>query len=149
LVNLLQSILEHDCEIFTPRVQSKNKYVFFLGISCGWLRQFIGKLNYFRDMWFHKTDLPAIFHWLSSHQARSRLNGAHPINRPLIQLRNLLGLRYFSVHCYPDYNKPFHHYLDASYHQLGIFIMQNEKQNVYGLSFAKSLYRSKRVCNKW
>jgi hypothetical protein len=55
------------------------------------------------------------------------LNGTHPINRPLIKLRKLLELRYLVLLCYPDFNKPFHLYTDASDHPLGAVIMQDRK----------------------
>jgi hypothetical protein len=47
------------------------------------LRQFIGIVNYYRDLWFRSNQLLARFHRLASHQAISSLNGTHPINRPL------------------------------------------------------------------
>jgi hypothetical protein len=52
------------------------------------------------------------------------LNGTHPINSPLIKLRQSLELL-----CYPDFNKYsyFHLYTDTSDHQLGAVIMQDKK----------------------
>jgi hypothetical protein len=34
LVNLMQLKLDHACDIFTPRVQPQETYVFFFGIVC-------------------------------------------------------------------------------------------------------------------
>jgi hypothetical protein len=51
------------------------------------LRQFIGIVNYYRNLWFRRSELLARFHLLASHQARSSLNDTHPINRPLIKSR--------------------------------------------------------------
>jgi hypothetical protein len=50
-------------------------------------------------MWFRRSELLAWFHLLASHQARSSLNGTHPINMPLKKLLKSLELRhkYFSV----------------------------------------------------
>jgi hypothetical protein len=69
-----------------PKQEKKNK-----------LRQFIGIANYYRDMWFRRSELLARFHWLASNQARSNLNGTHPINRPLIKSRKSMERRYFSA----------------------------------------------------
>jgi hypothetical protein len=57
------------------------------------------------------------------------MNGTHPINMPLKNstIKKVIGTE---VHlCYPDFNKPvlFHLYTDASDHQLGAVIMQDEK----------------------
>jgi hypothetical protein len=43
------------------------------------LRHFIRIVNLYRDMWFCRSKLLARIHWLASHQARSSLNGTHPI----------------------------------------------------------------------
>jgi hypothetical protein len=61
------------------------------------LRQFIDIVNYYRDMWFRRSELLAWIHCLASHQARSSLKGTHPINKPLIKSRKSLGLRLFSA----------------------------------------------------
>jgi hypothetical protein len=113
------------------------------------LLQFIGIVNYYRDMWFRRSELLARFHWLASHQARSSLNGTHPINRSLKKstLRKVIGTEVLLF--YPDFNKPFHLYTDASDHQLGAVIMQDKEQNNYSLLFAKAQYSSKAAYNHW
>jgi hypothetical protein len=80
-------------------------------------------------MWFCRSELLARFHLLASHQVESSLNGAHPINRPLIKLRKSLELRAGVLLCYPDFNDSswFHIYTDESDHQLGAVIMQDRK----------------------
>jgi hypothetical protein len=45
----------------------------------------------------HRSEILARFHRLASHQARSSLNGTHPINRTLKKLKKLLKLSYLSV----------------------------------------------------
>jgi hypothetical protein len=103
------------------------------------LRQFIGIVNYYRDMWFHRSELLARTHWPASHQARSILNGTHPINRPLIKLRNLLELRCGVLLFYPYFNKPvlFHLYTDASHHQSEAVIMHDKKSLAFFFLKAK------------
>jgi hypothetical protein len=56
------------------------------------------------------------------------LNGTHPINITIKKLRKLLELKGGLRLCYPFFNKPvfFHLYTDASDHQLGAVIMQDE-----------------------
>jgi hypothetical protein len=89
----------------------------------------IGIVNYYRDLWFCINELLARLHLLASHQVESSLNGAHPINRPLIKLRKSLEMRADVLLCYPDFNDSswFHIYTDESDHQLGAVIMQDRK----------------------
>jgi transposase InsO family protein len=87
------------------------------------LRRFIGIVNYYRDMWFRRSELLAPltsltsgnvkFEWLPSHQQ------AFDKIKKVIETEVLL--------VYPDFNKPFHIYTDASDHQLGAVIMQDKK----------------------
>jgi hypothetical protein len=87
------------------------------------LRRFIGIVNYYRDMWFCRSELLAPltsltsgnvkFEWLPSHQQ------AFDKIKKVIETEVLL--------VYPDFNKPFHIYTDASDHQLGAVIMQDKK----------------------
>jgi hypothetical protein len=87
--NLYVTRLRQSLILRRPKQENKNK-----------LNQFIGCIvNYYRNMWFRRNELLARIHGLASHQARSSLNGTHPINRPLIKSGKSLELRYkyFSV----------------------------------------------------
>jgi hypothetical protein len=53
------------------------------------------------------------FEWLSSHQ------------QAFDKIKKVIGTEVLL--CYPDFNKPFHLYTDASDHQLGAVIMQDKK----------------------
>jgi RNase H-like domain found in reverse transcriptase len=87
------------------------------------IRQFIGIVNYYRDMWFRRSELLAPltsltsgnvkFEWLPSHQQ------AFDKIKKVIETEVLLA--------YPDFDKPFHIYTDASDHQLGAVIVQDKK----------------------
>jgi RNase H-like domain found in reverse transcriptase/Integrase zinc binding domain len=87
------------------------------------LRQFIGIVNYYRNMWFHRSELLAPltsltsnnvkFEWLPSHQQ------AFDKVKKVIETEVLLAC--------PDFDKLFHIYTDASDCQLGAVIMQDKK----------------------
>jgi hypothetical protein len=68
-------------------IRNKFKITVILSINAPKTRkelgQFIGIFNYYRDMWFHRSELLVRFHRLDSHQARSSLNGTNPTNRHL------------------------------------------------------------------
>jgi hypothetical protein len=70
-VELRQSLI-----LRRPKQGKKNK-----------LHQFTGIVNYYCDMWFCRSELLARIYGVASHQARSSLNGTHPINRLLIKSR--------------------------------------------------------------
>jgi RNase H-like domain found in reverse transcriptase len=53
----------------------------------------------------------------------SKLNGFQVINKHLTKSKRLLKLRLLLA--YPDFDKPCHMYTDASVHQLGAVIIQN------------------------
>jgi hypothetical protein len=53
------------------------------------------------------------FEWYSSHQ------------QVFDKIKKVIGTEV--ILCYPDFNKPFHLYTDASDHQLGAVIMQDKK----------------------
>jgi hypothetical protein len=86
------------------------------------LRSFLGSVNYYRDMWPRRshilaplTDLTSKspFTWTARHQQ------AFDDIKSLIIQETLLA--------YPDPNKPFHIYADASEYQLGAAILQDDR----------------------
>ncbi len=97
------------------------------------LRGFIGMVNYYRDMWPHrlhilapltaktgapeKGEKPPPFQWTLEMQ------------KAFYQMKALMAA---DVLCaYPDHNKPFHIFTDASDYQLGACIMQEGKLVAY------------------
>ncbi len=97
------------------------------------LQGFIGMVNYYRDMWPHrlhilapltaktgapkKGEKPPPFQWKSEMQ------------KAFNQMKALMAA---DVLCaYPDHNKPFHIFTNASDCQLGACIMQEGKQVAY------------------
>jgi hypothetical protein len=97
------------------------------------LRGFIGMVNYYRDMWPHrsrilspltaKTDAPKKgvktppFKW------------APEMQKVFEEMKALMAAEVLCA--YPDHNKPFKIYTDASNYQLGACIMQDNHPVVY------------------
>jgi hypothetical protein len=110
------------------------------------LRQFIGIVNYYHDIWFRRSRLLVRLHWLASHQARSSFKGTHPINRPLKKLksRKSLELRYVSV--IQTSISPFS-FIFILMHQIISWGQSSCMIKAYSLVFAKAQYSSKAVYN--
>jgi hypothetical protein len=131
--NKVEAILN----IKAPKTRKNNK-----------LRQFIGIVNYYRDMRFYRNELLAWFHWLASHQSRSSLNGTHPINRPLIKLRKLWELTCDVLLCYPDFNKDCL-FIFTLMHQASVGGSHRAGLKTKSHLFVKAQYSSKVVYNHW
>jgi hypothetical protein len=61
------------------------------------------------------TSIKVKFEWQSSHQ------------QAFDKIKKVIGTEIQGLICYPDFNKPFHLYTDASDHQLEAVIMQDKK----------------------
>jgi hypothetical protein len=76
------------------------------------LRQFIGIVNYYRDMWFFRSELLAPLTSLTSSKVKFEWLPAHQLAftkiKMVIETEVLLS--------YPYFDKPFHIYTDASDH---------------------------------
>jgi RNase H-like domain found in reverse transcriptase len=99
------------------------------------LRRFIGIVNYYRDMWFRRSELLAPltslasskvkFEWLLTHQL------AFDKIKKVIETEVLLA--------YPDFDKPFHIYTDASDHQLvAVIAVIIQDKKPFSLLFKKA-----------
>ena len=81
-------------------------------------------VSYYRNMWFRRSELLAPltsltsrkvkFEWLSTHQ------------QAFEKIKKVIGTEV--LFSYPDFNKLFQIYADASDHQLGAVIMQDKSQ---------------------
>ena len=78
------------------------------------LRQFIGIVNYYRDMWFHRSDLLAPLTELTSNKTKFQWLPQHAT--AFENIKKVIGSEVLLA--YPDLTKPFHLYTDASDLQL-------------------------------
>ena len=86
------------------------------------LRRFIGLVNYYRDMWIHRSHVLTPLTALTSKNAKWQWTEveqkAFATMKKIVSRETLLA--------YPDFNRPFHIYTDASHAQLGAVISQNK-----------------------
>jgi hypothetical protein len=89
------------------------------------LYQFIGKVNYYRNMWFCRSELLAPLTSLTSRKVKFEWHSSH--QQAFDKIKKVIGTEVLL--CYPDFNKPilFHLYTDASDHHLRAVIMQDKK----------------------
>ena len=87
------------------------------------LRHFLGMINYYRDMWQRRSHHSAPLTGLVSKTAKfiwgPEQQKAFDTIRKIISRETLLA--------FPDFNKEFHIYTDASAYQLGAVIMQDDR----------------------
>mgnify|MGYP002063961838 CR=1 FL=1 len=91
--------------------------------TCKELRRFIGLVDYYRDMWPRCSEILAPLSTLQSNKVKFQWTNieqeAFKKMKRIISKDVLLS--------YPDFNKPFTIYTDASHTQLGGVITQNDK----------------------
>ena len=87
------------------------------------LRHFLGMVNYYRDLWRKRSHILAPLTNMVSSAAKwvwgKEQQAAFDDMKRVISKETLLA--------FPDFNKEFHIYTDASYYQLGAVIMQERK----------------------
>jgi len=87
------------------------------------LRSFIGVANYYRDMWVRRSHVLAPLAALTSKTTKwkwePQQQKAFAMAKRIIAKETLLA--------YPNFNKPFQIYTDASHYQLGAVVSQDGK----------------------
>jgi hypothetical protein len=97
------------------------------------LRGFIGMVNYYRDMWPHRSDILALLTAKTGAPKKGEKSSPF-VWTPEMQksFDEMKALMAADVLCaYPNHNKPFHIYTDASNYQLDACIMQDNLPVAY------------------
>jgi transposase InsO family protein len=86
------------------------------------LRSFVGSVNFYRDMFRKRSHMLAP---LTSQSGKKKIDWTPECQTAFEQVKATLAKEAFLQ--YPDHNKPFHIYSDASDYQMGSVIMQEGK----------------------
>ena len=87
------------------------------------LRHFLGMVNYYRDMWRHRSHILAPLTSLVSTTVPFKWTEEH--QKAFDEMKRVMSKE--TLLSFPDFNKEFHVYTDASKTQLGAVIMQEGK----------------------
>jgi hypothetical protein len=87
------------------------------------LRRFLGMINYYRDMWKRRSHVLAPLTAISSNKSKWQWTDKE---QKAFEEAKRMVMREAQLN-YPDFNKEFHIYTDASDYQLGAVIMQEDK----------------------
>jgi RNase H-like domain found in reverse transcriptase len=102
------------------------------------LRHFIGIVNYYRNMWFCRSELLAPLTSLTSSKVKFEWPPTH--QQAFDKIKKVIETKVLLL--YPDFEKPFHIYNDASDHQLGAVIVQDKKPIAF-------YYRKLNTAQRW
>ena len=87
------------------------------------LRKFIGMVNYYRDMWPHRSETLAPLTALTS--SKVKFQWTETCAKAFNTMKKIIAKQILLA--YPDFNQPFHVHTDASKLQLGAVISQHDK----------------------
>jgi hypothetical protein len=87
------------------------------------LRHFLGMVNFYRDMWRRRSHLLAPLTGLVSEKTPWKWGEEQ--EKAFEEMKRIMSKE--TLLAFPDFNKEFHVYTDASNYQLGAVIMQEDK----------------------
>ena len=87
------------------------------------LRSFIGLINYYRDMWVHRSDLLAPLSKLTSTNVPWKWTEVE--QKAFEKVKKIISKE--TLLSFPDFSKPFEIHTDASHTQLGAVVSQDNK----------------------
>ena len=87
------------------------------------LRKFIGIVNYYRNMWPHRSEVLAPLTKLTS--PTTKFQWTETEQKAFDTIKRIISRE--TLLTYPDFNKPFILHTDASHEQLGVVISQDNK----------------------
>ena len=87
------------------------------------LRHFLGMVNYYRDMWKKRSHILAPLTKMSG--KGQPFKWGHEQQHAFDEIKRIMS--HETILAYPNFDKPFHIYTDASNLQLGAVIMQEDK----------------------
>ena len=91
------------------------------------LRRFIGMVNYYRDMWVRRSETLAPLTALTSKKVKFKWTDVE--QKAFDTMKRIMARE--TLLAYPDFNKEFHIYTDASNVQLGAVIIQDDRPIAY------------------
>ena len=87
------------------------------------MRSFLGAVNYYRDMW---PKWAHILSPLSDESGKKNFHLTDEMDNAFKQMTAILSAE--ALMAYPNHDKPFHIYTDASDYHMGAVIIQDKNQ---------------------